>query len=1003
MADPLSILDLRGGVNDSDVPIAIAQNEVADARNVDWFDGLLARKRNGTTAITLIDTLGGRPPKLDVTTGSQGAGASATLSFSHAGSSGLSPVLLVAICIGTPAAQTVTGVTYNAVAMTLVNSQADSGGSYALYLFTATALSSSATVVITASAATDIGAAAYTFINCSNVGVFKGTVAYAGGSNLRTTATGAGVSVGRDAVFSVFAANGGGYVGAGPGQRVCSKLTFPESLVASYEIDRVLTDAATHVSATVQHVQGSTADTAVLLWAALAGLTQSALAGAAGAAVVGLWRHTPTDDVTADELWALDEFGRFHRYVSGSWTRADVYNKYAGAFDDGVDRYYVNATSLHGKFFITAKSAPFGYDENFTTAITGAASPFTSALTPTYTKDRLLVWDGTGLRLSGIDAPRDALGAADSGGAGAMTGARAYRYRYIVRDSNNIVIRRSEPSAAVAFTPDAAHASVTVTKEAARTFYDVGSTIAAAFVKATNGETHWEVEEAVDWNTTLLTGTFYRIATVAIATLTYADSLTVAQVTADETLLSEAVGEYAPLRSARHVVVDDDRILVGATKDTNVLTGSVGTDDSAVSWTPVEADDGVGNDERVPATITTTINLDGKAGGNIRAMLSGEHGVVHVFKATRFYRLIRTGQDSDAYDPIAESRTYGALPNTATTGFDATGNVAIYAVDPTVGLYRLGANGLELLMDRKVRRTWRRRNTTADPVRLLSYRDRGQLWVWCALDAATVPDRLFVFDRRTSSFSYHDGNLAAILSCTLYPDSTGILRPFLGSSRVNAVQRADTGSSDDSTYYRGYVTTKQFLLGGLGRKFGLTGGVLHALAGTTTTVAVTSITRSVSTATVTTTTPHSLTTGDSVLVLGATQTDYNSPTDAAGFLTPFTVTVTGASTFTYPVANAPTTPATGTITVQRAVMVNVRIVKDYGKESAVNVPVSILPTTAAETRVTRLLNDLTASGLFAVQLEIGDPSTYAGIQLAQTWTLDALVAGVSLEENVIGG
>lgn len=69
-------------------------------------------------------------------------------------------------------------------------------------------------------------------------------------------------------------------------------------------------------------------------------------------------------------------------------------------------------------------------------------------------------------------------------------------------------------------------------------------------------------------------------------------------------------------------------------------------------------------------------------------------------------------------------------------------------------------------------------------------------------------------------------------------------------------------------------------------------------------VAVTSITRSVNTATVTTTTNHGYSSTNRVNIRGATQTDYNGD---------YTITVTGVNTFTYTVANTPTTPATGTI------------------------------------------------------------------------------------------
>ena len=68
---------------------------------------------------------------------------------------------------------------------------------------------------------------------------------------------------------------------------------------------------------------------------------------------------------------------------------------------------------------------------------------------------------------------------------------------------------------------------------------------------------------------------------------------------------------------------------------------------------------------------------------------------------------------------------------------------------------------------------------------------------------------------------------------------------------------------------------------------------------------MTSITRSGTTATVTTTAAHGLSTGAFVAIRGASPTAYNGIHLA---------TVTGASTFTYPVAGSPASPATGTIT-----------------------------------------------------------------------------------------
>ena len=73
-------------------------------------------------------------------------------------------------------------------------------------------------------------------------------------------------------------------------------------------------------------------------------------------------------------------------------------------------------------------------------------------------------------------------------------------------------------------------------------------------------------------------------------------------------------------------------------------------------------------------------------------------------------------------------------------------------------------------------------------------------------------------------------------------------------------------------------------------------------------VSISSITRSGTTATVTTAAAHGLTTGEYVRVAGADQSDYNIRAQ---------VTVSSTTIFTMEVANSPTTPATGTMTSTR--------------------------------------------------------------------------------------
>jgi hypothetical protein len=79
------------------------------------------------------------------------------------------------------------------------------------------------------------------------------------------------------------------------------------------------------------------------------------------------------------------------------------------------------------------------------------------------------------------------------------------------------------------------------------------------------------------------------------------------------------------------------------------------------------------------------------------------------------------------------------------------------------------------------------------------------------------------------------------------------------------------------------------------------------------TVGTVSITRSGSTATLTTSSPHGYKTGDVIFVSGATQPEYNGS---------FVVTVTGTTTFTYAITGTPATPATGTILVNAANGIN---------------------------------------------------------------------------------
>lgn len=78
-------------------------------------------------------------------------------------------------------------------------------------------------------------------------------------------------------------------------------------------------------------------------------------------------------------------------------------------------------------------------------------------------------------------------------------------------------------------------------------------------------------------------------------------------------------------------------------------------------------------------------------------------------------------------------------------------------------------------------------------------------------------------------------------------------------------------------------------------------------------ISVSSVTRSGSTVTVITAGPHYLTDGDQIYIRGADQADYNVDRSLASYI--------DEHTFSFTITSTPVTPATGTITVEKAVPV----------------------------------------------------------------------------------
>jgi hypothetical protein len=527
------------------------------------------------------------------------------------------------------------------------------------------------------------------------------------------------------------------------------------------------------------------------------------------APVLAVFRHTPTNYITNDELWAIDENGNIGRRVGGSWS--SVTNRANNFVTVGTLNFDINAVSLHGKLFIAAKG----------------------------TEDRLLVWDGTLLRWAGIAQPPDPTVA--NTGAGTYTGTRYFRIRYTEQNASGATLRRSEPTNVVSLAPSGTGSGALITKP---------SGTEAATSTHSEGQTHWEVEASVD---NIL---FYRIATVAIGTSTYTDSTAYTTGYSSGTL-SEQIGEYVPPGAARHVAVDEDRLILAG----NFFSQSL---DSYVWWTPVGADDGKGNDERIPTATSQFINFDGLDGGRVTSVVAGVAGNVYVFKHSRIYKMQRTGILKAAYDPVVESYSRGATLRGAAAGADATGVPCAYFLDPSVGLCRIGQRGVEDL-GKDIRTTWSGRNPdaaigpriayypdlsqvwftspTLDPVPIIT--SEGQLIITATSDEINVsqtnPELLVIYEVRYGSLMFHNGVPGTAQTIALAYDSNLALKPVIGTQSTSIgggnnsyLHFADSGTTDSGTNFQAYVKTKPYTLGDLWSKFGLMAAILlgKAVSGT---------------------------------------------------------------------------------------------------------------------------------------------------------------------------
>ena len=502
-----------------------------------------------------------------------------------------------------------------------------------------------------------------------------------------------------------------------------------------------------------------------------------------------LYRHLPTTDETASELWVVGLTGTATLSVSRkttSWSDITVSDT---PLLTGFAPFQWQAQSIHGKLFLA-------YDSNV---------------------DRLHVYDGTSMRRSGLAEPAAPTGA-DDGGAGTFSGTRYYRVRYTEQVSA-VTVRRSEPSDVLTFAPNGNDTGITVTKPAA----------------ISEGETHWELEASTD------NVNFFRIATTVVGTTTSTDTTNFNTGYAASGTLSEDTGDYTLIPSGRYLAADEDRLLIAGSYETSSQA-------SRVRWTPVLNADGVGNDERLENDTDPEIDLDGYDGGVITGMSAPMLGSIFVFKQSHIYKLVRSGRRKKAYDAILYTNKMGALHGSVTGGMDNAGRPCIYFIDPGAGPCRLGVGGIRSC-GADISATYTTINLDATKVvcSSLYYPRKRQVHWWIATGSGNVPDTHMVL-QTDETVETNDGETkrgwalwtsttAGALTACLYADNiddnaprSRDLVPFVGLVGGGLVHRCDTGDDDNGTEYTAKITTKPFTVKGILNKFGVMSAVLLAKA-----------------------------------------------------------------------------------------------------------------------------------------------------------------------------
>lgn len=462
-----------------------------------------------------------------------------------------------------------------------------------------------------------------------------------------------------------------------------------------------------------------------------------------------LFRHVPDGNDINAELWAVDSAGNVARNIAGVWQTITLDDVITDLFQE------VSFCTLNGKLFMGYKSAV----------------------------DRLHVFDPAvnAVRRVGLVAPTAPPTVANTGAGTYAATLRYYRTR-VIQLSGTTVVRKSDPSEEVSFTPSGTGTAARITMAGA----------------PNERETHWEVEVSLDnleWF--VLAGTEGLDPPIAIATTTYDDDTP----TADYLDLTTAVetGFFTVATSVRYLASDGNRLLMAGSFAATGLTSRIWN--SAVLGALDQ-----GDDERIISTddIKGYVDINEKDGGRITALSLPVDGSVYAFKYRQTWRGTPTGNPDAPYIFKKISEAVGCVFfKTLVIAEDDRGN-PILGFLSYKGPYRIGIVGLEYT-GRDVEDVWFGRYAYSglavnlDAGTMVAHgvyhSDNHQIWWWVPQASASSPNFKIVQDVKHATmrdafgvrggWSVHDNISSRAICSTMFAETIGAtmsmkLKPYIG-------------------------------------------------------------------------------------------------------------------------------------------------------------------------------------------------------------------------------